>query len=187
MADANGHNSLSQLPPLEFDGAIESQQPAQHLPVVRFAETDLPPQRALTNDTNSADHSSPPPRILIASYPSTATADDGSLSSVTNNTTPVTTTAAVSRRQTTICAATSPATPDFSRPQSDANAYLSGDDEDEWDREADMVMASITESEARDGENSADIAYEEISEFDQILQEAIEEGGQGEGRGTYEE
>ena len=185
MADANGHNSLSQLPPLEFDGAIESQQPAQHLPVVRFAETDLPPQRALTNDTNSADHSSPPPRILIASYPSTATADDGSLSSVTNNTTPVTTTAAVSRRQTTICAATSPATPDFSRPQSDANAYLSGDDEDEWDREADMVMASITESEARDGENSADIAYEEISEFDQILQEAIEEGGAG-GEEEYE-
>ena len=57
MADANGHNSLSQLPPLEFDGAIESQQPAQHLPVVRFAETDLPPQRASIND-NSADHSS---------------------------------------------------------------------------------------------------------------------------------
>jgi len=174
MADANGHHSVPQLPPLEFDGAIESQQPAQQLPVVRFAETDQLMQRASINN-NSTDHSSPPPRI-IASYPSTA--DDGSLSSVTNNTTPGITAAAVSRQRRTPHAATSPATPDFSRPQSDANAYLSGDDEDEWEREADMVMASIGELvEASDVDQLTDIAYEEITEFDQILQEAEDEGG----------
>ena len=181
MADANGHHSVPQLPPLEFDGAIESQQPAQQLPVVRFAETDQLMQRASINN-NSTDHSSPPPRI-IASYPSTA--DDGSLSSVTNNTTPGITAAAVSRQRRTPHAATSPATPDFSRPQSDANAYLSGDDEDEWEREADMVMASIGELvEASDVDQLTDIAYEEITEFDQILQEAEDEGG---GEGEEEE
>ena len=40
-----------------------------------------------------------------------------------------------------------------------------------------MVMASIDEMEARDVDNSTDIAYEEISKFEQILHEAEEEKG----------
>ena len=46
MADTDGHNSIPRPPPLEFDGANESQQPAQQLPVVRFAPTNQPMQRA---------------------------------------------------------------------------------------------------------------------------------------------
>ena len=41
---AHGHNSVPQPPPLEFDGANESQQPAQQLLVVRFATTNPPTQ-----------------------------------------------------------------------------------------------------------------------------------------------
>ena len=40
-----------------------------------------------------------------------------------------------------------------------------------------MVMVSIGEMEARYVDNSTDIVYEEISKFEQILQEAEEEGG----------
>jgi hypothetical protein len=42
----HGHNSVPQPPPLVFDGAKESQQPAQQLLVVRFAPTNPPTQRA---------------------------------------------------------------------------------------------------------------------------------------------
>jgi hypothetical protein len=39
-----GHNSVPRPPPLEFDGANESQQPAQQLLAVRFAPTNPPTQ-----------------------------------------------------------------------------------------------------------------------------------------------
>ena len=39
-----GHNSVPQPPPLEFDGANESQQPALQLLAVRFAPTNPPTQ-----------------------------------------------------------------------------------------------------------------------------------------------
>ena len=182
MADADNHYSVPRLPPFEVNRTIESQEPAQQVPVVRFTESTLTTQHATTH--SSSAHS-PPPRV-IASYPSTTS--DGSLSSVTNNTTPNRiTTAAISSRQGTTSAAMSPATPDFSRPQSDANAYLSGDDEDEWDREAEMVMESISKIGTGDdtADHPSDMAYEEVNEMDELLREVEEDEAEG-GEVEYE-
>ena len=43
----HGHNSVPRPPPLVFDGANKSQQPAQQLLVVRFATTNPPTQRTI--------------------------------------------------------------------------------------------------------------------------------------------
>ena len=41
----------------------------------------------------------------------------------------------------------SPANPNFSRAQSDVNAYLSGDDKDAWDDEGERMVAKAAKQE----------------------------------------
>jgi hypothetical protein len=65
-----GHNSVPRPPPLESDGANESQQPAQQSLVVRFAPTSTPTQwineqainERMMNEqkTNTAQHNNQP-------------------------------------------------------------------------------------------------------------------------------
>ena len=111
MADANGHNSVPQLPPLLTFGASESQQHGQQLPRVgvTFAPGVAPAvgtEGAAVTASLSADAITPPRTIVLNSAASAA-------SSITNNGTME---AVINSGATK-----SPAMPDFSRPRSDGS------------------------------------------------------------------
>ena len=122
MADADGNNSMPRVRITTNDRAIESQQQGQHFPRVGFlVEPAVTGHEATQNNNNNT----PPPRIF-AGNPSTG---GGSLSLVTCHTSPGVVVAPSLTQNNAACTAMSPATPDFSRAQSDVNAYLSGDDD----------------------------------------------------------
>ncbi len=79
-------------------------------------------------------------------------------------------------------------TPDFSRAQSDDNSLLLGDDEQQWDREAQLVLTRAHDQELEDISDAASMDADsppvEVLEFDQILEEAMavvkDDGGEAE-------
>ena len=185
MADADNNISAAGLPPLLPHGAMASQDQMPRLPHVAFAIPAVPVQRASMNNTGVGGN--PPSSIDALLSP-----DGGSLSSVTNATTPGVAAAATHRTINTQ-STMSPGTPDFTKPQSDSNAYLSGDDEDDWDKEAEAVMAAVEvgrlELEEEDANNADDIICREITEMDRqlmLLEQEEAQGGAPEGGGVEE-
>ncbi len=182
MADADGRSSVPPLPPLPPLDENESQQPAQHFPTVGFSIAPGVSERASSIDRAS---NTPPQRILR--NPSSANGD--SLSSVTYNTTSPAVVPATAPRTNNAASFMSPTTPDFSKAHSDINGYLSGDDEDAWENEADMVMEAAAEQQAGEEEDVSDDGDEilkEVSEFEQLVEEALEEEQAAEDADVYE-
>ncbi len=163
MADANGHNSVPRLPHLPTFGANESQQQGQQLP--RVGVTFAPGVASTVGTEGGAAaaaslsaKSITPPRTIVLNLSATS-----ALSSITNNRT---TEAAINNN----IATQSPGTPGFSRPRSDDNSLLSGDDEAGWDRKADKMLASVLhEREEEDADNDQVLALLKVLEFDQLL------------------
>ena len=105
------------------------------------------------------------------------------VSSVTNNTARM---AASASANTPIAVnnvrRTSPSTSttEFSRPCSDDNSLISGDDEERWDREAELILTAAAGNSLEDMTDAENMTDEsppvEILEFDQLMQEAETDG-----------
>ncbi len=142
----NRNINAIQLPPLpNINAIIESPQLQSHAPHVGFA---IPIAASTNNRHNTDADATPLPPLQVVQMQQIGTGGSG-LSSVTNS---VAATAAstYATQQSTPCAVASPsaATPDFSKPLSDENSLLSGDDSVKWDNEADS-MFDLIDSEAR--------------------------------------
>ena len=166
MADTDNNISAAPCPPLATPIANGSQQPMQQFPLVRFEMTGEPEEPALSY---AGDDRTPPRTILQHIHGS-------AVSSLTNNSAaaaaaaaPTPTTTNQTRRSE------SPSIPDFSKPYSDGNSIISGEDETAWDDEAERILNAFHDSEIQEMNDFNDIddiiTTTEVAEMDLIMEE----------------